>query len=296
MIWFLFPGQGSQEPGMAQDYYEASPAARAVLDQAQEVLGAGFLDRMFTGTAEELRDTRTAQVALVATGVAIARHFSATDLRPDGVAGHSVGEIAALVAAEALDFGDALRLTRERARLMAEESAEGTMAAVIGLDAGVIAGTLPEGAEIANFNGPGQTIISGGIEAIEEARTMLLEAGARRVLPLNVSGPFHSSLMKPAALKLRDSLEGVSLHEPEIRFVSSVTGAHESDPRTIKELLWKQLYSPVRWTDVMKTLGPVRAIEAGPGTALQGLAKRTDDAPEVSAAGTLEQAQALALV
>ncbi|MDK1021003.1 MAG: ACP S-malonyltransferase [Candidatus Hydrogenedentes bacterium] len=296
MIWFLFPGQGSQKPGMAQDYYEASPAAHAVLDQAQEVLGAGFLDRMFTGTAEELRDTQTAQVALVAAGVAIARHLSATDLRPDGAVGHSVGENAALVGAGARGFGDALRLTRERARLMAEKSAEGTMAAVIGLDASVIAGALPEDAEIANFNGPGQTIISGGTEAIEEAQTALLEAGARRVLPLNVSGPFHSSLMKPAALELRDYLDRVTLCEPAIRFVSSVTGAHESDPGTIKELLWKQLYSPVRWTEVMETLGPVRAIEVGPGKVLQGLAKRADDAPEVSVAGTLEEAQALALI
>ncbi len=293
MIWLLFPGQGSQKPGMAQDYYEGSPAARAVLDQAEEILGDGFLDRIFTGTADELRDTRMAQVALVTAGVAISRHLEPTDLKPDGVAGHSVGEIAALVVAEALDFGDALRLTRERARLMSEKSAEGTMAAVIGLDASAIADALPEGAEIANFNGPGQTILSGGTEAIEEARTTLLEAGARRVLPLNVSGPFHSSLMKPAALELRDYLDGVSLREPKIRFVSSVTGAHESDPQTIKELLWKQLYSPVRWTEVMETLGPVRAIEAGPGKVLQGLAKHTDDAPEVSLAGTFEEAQAL---
>ena len=296
MIWLLFPGQGSQKPGMGRDYYEASPHARAVLDEAEAVLGAGFLDRIFSGSQQELHDTRTAQVALVAVGVAIARHLSLTEVAPDGAAGHSVGEIAALVAADALDFSDALRLTRERARLMAETPADGTMAAVIGLDPAGIAAALPEGAEIANYNGPGETIISGDTEAIEAAEATLVDAGAKRVLPLKVSGPFHSSLMKPAALKLRDYLDAVPLRSPALRFVSSVTGAHETGPETIKELLWKQLYSPVRWTDVMATLGPVRAIEAGPGKVLQGLAKRTDDGPEVSGAGTLEQAQALALI
>ena len=296
MIWLLFPGQGSQEPGMGRDYYEASPHARAVLDEAAAVLGEDFLDRIFSGPDHELRDTRTAQPALVAVGVAIARHLAATEVAPDGAAGHSVGEIAALVAAEALDFSDALRLTRERARLMAETPAEGTMAAVIGLSSERIDGALRDGAEIANYNAPGQTIISGDTEAIEAAKETLVDAGAKHVLPLNISGPFHSSLMKPAALKVRDYLAEVPLKRPALRFVSSVTGAHETEPETIKELLWKQLYSPVRWTDVMATLGPVRAIEAGPGRVLQGLAKRIDDAPEVSVAGTLEEAQALALI
>ena len=296
MIWLLFPGQGSQEPGMGRDYYEASPHARAALDEAEAVLGEGFLDRLFTGSEQELRDTRTAQVALVAVGVAIARHLFATDVAPDGAAGHSVGEIAALVATGALEISDALRLTRERARLMAEAPEGGTMAAVLGLNAEGVAAALPEGAEIANYNGPGQTIISGGTEAIEAAKTTLVDAGAKRVLPLNVSGAFHSSLMKPAALKLKDYLDAVPLRRPALCFVSSVTGAQETEPETIKELLWKQLYSPVRWTDVMAALGPVRAIEAGPGKVLQRLAKRMDDGPEVSGAGTLEQAQALALI
>lgn len=296
MRWYLFPGQGSQKPGMMQDYYVASRPARDALNEAEAVLGPELLKRMFEGSPEELRDTRTAQVALVAAGVAIARHLRAQEITPDGTAGHSVGEIAALVVAKALNFADALRLTRERARLMAEECADGTMAAVLGMESDELASSLPEGVEIANFNGPGQTIISGPTEAIEEARIALVVAGAKRVLPLNVSGPFHSSLMKPAALKLRAFLDKVAISRPELPFVSSVTGAHESDPDTIRELLWKQLYLPVRWTDVMETLGPVQAIEAGPGTILQGMAKRAEDAPKVSPAGTMQQTESLTLI
>ena len=296
MIWFLFPGQGSQKPGMARDFYDVPGAARDTLDQAEAILGPGFLENMFEGSEEALRDTRLAQVALVTAGVAIARYLSANEVAPDGVAGHSVGEIAALVVADSLAFDDALRLVRERARLMAEESGDGTMAAVLGLDPETITEVLPEEVSISNFNGPGQTIVSGPREAIEEAEAALKKAGAKRVLPLNVSGPFHSALMKPSALKLKEFIADTPLRTPAIRFVSSVTGAHESSPEVIRELLWRQIYSPVRWTKVMETLGPVRAIEAGPGNTLQGLAKRTEDAPVVSSAATLEQAKGLALI
>ena len=296
MIAFLFPGQGSQQPGMARDFYEGSDPARAALDEAASVLGADVLKRMFGGSAEDLRDTRAAQVTLVAAGVAIARHLVAQGVEPEAAAGHSVGEIAALVIAASLDFDDALRITRERARLMAEESSEGAMAVVVGLEAEQIREALPEGAEVANFNGPRQTIISGTGEAIEAAKALLLEAGAKRVFPLNVSGPFHSSCMKPAALQLRGFLEPITIKPPALRFISSVTGCHESDPQVIKELLWKQLYLPVRWTDAMTALGPVRALEVGPGNVLQGIAKRMEDAPEVSPAGTLRQAEQLALI
>lgn len=296
MIWYLFPGQGSQAPGMARDYYDASAPARAALEEAEDILRMDLLQRMFDGPEEDLRDTRVAQVALVAMGVAIARHLGARDIPPEGAAGHSIGEIAALVISDALDYGDALCFTRERARLMAEASVDGTMAAVLGLDPDAISKALPAGAEIANFNGPGQTIISGDTDAIDSSKIALEQAGATRILPLNVSGPFHSSLMKPAALELKEYLKSITLRRPKIRFVSSVTGAQESDPATIKELLWKQLYSPVRWTKVMETLGPVRAIEAGPGKTLQGIARRIENAPEVSSAGTLEQARELALI
>lgn len=296
MIWFLFPGQGSQKPGMARDYYEMPGPARDTFDEAEAVLGTGFIDSVFTGTQEALTDTRLAQVALVTTDVAIARHLIAAEVAPDGTAGHSVGEIAALVVADALDFGDAIRLVRERARLMAEESGDGTMAAVLGLDPDAIAAALPEEITISNFNGPNQTIVSGAREAMEEAKVALTVAGAKRVIPLNVSGPFHCAQMKPAALKLRDFIADIPIRTPAIRFVSSVTGVHESSPDTIRDLIWKQVYSPVRWTEVMETLGPVRAIEAGPGNILQGMAKRTEGAPDVSTAATLEQAKGLALI
>lgn len=293
MIFFLFPGQGSQKPGMGRDFYDASPPARATFDEAAAIFGDDFLTSVFEGSIVELRDTRLAQVALVTMEVAVARHLIANAVSPNGVAGHSVGEIAALVVAESLRFDDALRFTRERARLMAEESPEGSMAAVIGFDADAIAKEVSGSAEVANFNGPAQTIISGTMEGIMQSTEYLLNAGAKRVLPLNVSGPFHSSLMKPAALILQQFLEDVTIAAPTLDFVSSVTGRREDNPDTIRELLWKQLYSPVRWTDVMETLGTVQGIETGPGTVLQGLAKRTDGAPEVSAAGTLEQANAI---
>jgi [acyl-carrier-protein] S-malonyltransferase len=293
MSFFLFPGQGSQAPGMVKDYYDQSDVARATLDEAAAILGPELLDVMFNGPEEALRDTRMAQVALVSSEVAVARHLASVDIKPSGCAGHSVGEIAALVVAESLDFGDALRLTRERARLMAEDDSGGSMAAVLGLAAEAIEAALPDGAEVANYNGPQQTIVSGSAEGLAAAAVALKEAGAKRVLPLKVSGPFHSTFMKPASDQLRSFLEPISMSKPGLRFVSSVTGKEESDPAVIRDLLWKQLYSPVRWTDVMETVGGAEAVECGPGKVLQGIAKRIDGAPAVSLAGTLEQAGAL---
>lgn len=293
MTFFLFPGQGSQTPGMGQDFYDQCPESRAVLDKADAVVGNGFLDTLFTGSDDEVKDTRIAQVGLVAVGIAITRRLETAGIRPSGSAGHSVGEIAALVAAESLDFEDAIRLTAERARLMAEECPEGTMAAVIGLDPEAIRAALPEGAQVGNYNGPQQTIISGTVEAVEQAAGLLKQAGARRVIPLQVSGAFHSRLMKKAADGMRAFVEDFRFNAPTITFVSSVTGQAESDPGIIKELLWKQLDSPVLWTDVMRTIGPADAIETGPGRTLQGLAKRMDGAPSVQAAGTVEGVDAL---
>lgn len=281
----LFPGQGSQTPGMGADYYAESEPARAVFDQAEPVLPPNFLDILFNGAEDEVRDTRVAQVGLVLVGAAITVHLRSTGIVPGGAAGHSVGEIAALHAAGALTLEDALRLTGERARLMAEESPEGTMAAVLGMDPDAIAAALPENVDVANYNSPAQTIISGPHDGIELAVQKLKDAGAKRVLPLPVSGPFHSWCMKAAAEKFRDYVSCVTIAPPSIRFVSSVSGGDERDPERIRELLWQQLFSPVRWVDVMKTLGPCDAIEAGPGTVLAGLAKRTEEAPTVRPAG-----------
>jgi len=283
---FLFPGQGSQKPGMGQDFYEQSPEARAVLDQAAALLPAGFLDTLFGGDAEAVNHTRFAQPALLAVETAIVAHLRAKGIAPGICMGHSLGEISALVATRACAFEDALGFVQERARLMSEDTPPGGMAAVMGIDAAAIAAALPEGAQIANDNGPGQTIISGTEAGLAAAAETLKAAGAKRVLPLKVSGPFHSIYMKPAAEKFTDVLVGVSFRAPECTFVSSVTSQPESDPARIRELLAEQLYSPVRWTETLRH-ATEPCYEAGPGSVLAGLSKRIDGAPAVIAAGTI---------
>jgi [acyl-carrier-protein] S-malonyltransferase len=290
---FLFPGQGSQKNGMGRDIHDASPAARRIFDQARELLGPEFVDLIFNGTEEQLRDTRVTQPALVTVESAIVAHLAQAGLHPAAAAGHSVGELSALVAAGSLDFVDALRLAQERARLMTEEAPAGGMAAVIGLDAKKIQFALSRGVEVANYNGPAQTIISGEISAIETISETLKTLGAQRVIPLNVSGPFHCSLMKRASELLRPLLNTLTIRPPACTFVSSVIGEEVSDPDLIRLHLGWQLYSPVRWTDVMTVLGPIDAIEVGPGNVLQGLARRTPGAAHVHSAGTWPQIQAL---
>lgn len=277
---------------MGRDFYDASPEAKAILDQA-ELLSGGFLDTMFNGEAAAIGDTRVAQIALLTVGTAITEHLKARGIAPNGAAGHSLGEFTALVSAGSLSFEDAFRLVQVRARLMSEDVPPGSMAAVIGLAPDAIEEALPEGAQVANYNGPGQTIISGSVDAVEAAGPALKEAGAKRVLPLKVSGPFHSQLMAKGAEQFRAELRSITLNAPSIRFVSSVSGQEESDPETILALLSEQICAPVRWTDVMASVGQVSAIEAGPGKVLQGIAKRMDNAPEIALAGTLEAAQAL---
>jgi [acyl-carrier-protein] S-malonyltransferase len=293
MPFFLFPGQGSQKPGMLQDFYESSPTARHIIEAAASLMGDSFLSLLFEGPEEALRDTKIAQPALVTAGIAIASHLESIGVKPTGTAGHSIGEIAALAVAGCLKAETAIALAQERARLMAEESPEGTMAAVLGLSSDAIASALPEGAEIANFNGPQQTIISGTKEAVEKANGLLQEAGAKRVLPLKVSGPFHSTNMKKAAELFEKFIKDVPISPPSIPFFSSVSGKQETEPNRIRELLWKQLYSPVLWTDTMKSIGPVNALEVGPGNALTGIARRIDVAPSVAVAGTLEAIEKL---
>lgn len=295
MTAFLFPGQGSQAPGMGQDAYEESAVARDTLDEAASLLEPGFLDLLFNGPAEALTDTRNAQVALVAVGVALGRHLIGLRRRPSLCAGHSVGEITALVIAGNLEFQDAIPLTRERARLMAEETPPGTMAAVIGMAPEAIEERLPEGAEVANFNGPQQTIISGTHEGIEQASKILKDAGAKRVLPLNVSGPFHSALMAPAAEEFFAYLKDIPVKPGATPVVSSVTGHQIREYTSIPQLLAEQLCAPVRWTDVMRLIGPVPALEVGPGNVLQGLARRMNSAPIVHSAGTLGAIESLGI-
>lgn len=293
MTAFLFPGQGSQSPGMGADLYERYPAARAIMDEAADELGSEFLRTLFEGSVEDVTDTRIAQVGLLTVGAAISRVLAERGTTPSACAGHSLGEFTALVAAQSLRFGDALRLVRERARLMAEEAAPGTMAAVVAMDPDSIAKVLPGSVSIANYNGPSQTIISGTQDGIEAATAALKEAGAKRVLPLKVAGAFHSPLMAPAAEKFACAVAEVAIAAPTYSFISSVSAQAERDPETIRELLAKQMASPVRWTEVMIALGPVAALEVGPGKVLQGIAKRMDGAPDIAPVGTVEFIEAL---
>lgn len=278
---------------MGRDFHEGSPEARAVLDEAAAESPADFLDILFEGPAEKLNHTATAQPALLAVEIAIARHLEARGITPSGCAGHSLGEFSALVCAQVLSFKDAFALVQLRGKLMAEEAPEGGMAAVIGLAPEAIEKALPTGVEVANYNGPQQTIISGTISGIEKAETSLKEAGAKRILRLPVSGAFHSFLMRAACDKFAAALDDVHFNAPRCPFVSSVSGKDIADGEQIRRTLKQQIVSPVRWTGVMQHLGVIHAIEVGPGKVLQGLAKRTDAAPEIEVAGTLEAANQL---
>ncbi len=278
---------------MGRDFFDGSPAAHGVLDAAAALAGPDFLNLVFNGPAETLNLTVNAQPALVAVEIAIARHLESIGVPPSICAGHSVGEFAALVLTGAMTFEDAFTLVQARGRCMSDGVPEGTMAAVLMLEAAKVEAALPEGAYIANYNGPTQTILAGTKEALENAATAMKEAGARRVLPVKVSGPFHSPLMKSAEEAFRAELKSATISAPKIPFVSSVTGKHETDPEIIRELLAKQICAPIRWTQVFETIGSVPAAECGPGKVLQGIAKRMDNAPDVALAGTLEQAAQL---
>lgn len=288
---FLFPGQGSQAPGMGKDLYD-DPTSRPYFERAGQAVD-GLLETMFHGPAEALARTRFAQVALLTVGVAAADALRRHGVTPSACAGHSLGEFTALVCAGALTFEDGLALVELRGRCMSESAPAGAMAAVMGLEPEAIEAALPEGATVANYNGPQQTIISGSVEAVAAAESSLKAAGAKRVLPLPVSGPFHSPLMHDAAERFRRAVESAAIRPPACTFVSSVSGHGVSDPEAIRCLLASQITAPVRWTAVMKTLGPVPALEVGPGRVLQGIAKRTDGAPSILPAGAIADIEAL---
>ncbi len=291
-VAFVFPGQGSQAVGML-DAWGDHPAVRATLQEASDALGEDLGALIHSGPKEALALTTNTQPVMLVAGVACWRAWQAEGgAMPAAVAGHSLGEYSALVAAEALSLADAVPLVRLRAAAMQEAVPVGTgaMAAILGLDAAkVIAGCADlskamgengtEIVEAVNFNDPVQTVIAGTKAAVDKACEVLKGMGAKRALPLPVSAPFHSSLMKPAAEKLKVALDGVALAEPKIPVVNNIDVAIESDPQRIRDALYRQAFGPVRWVECVqkiKAMGLHTVVECGPGKVLAGMTKRID--------------------
>lgn len=282
---FVFPGQGSQFPGMGADLYASDARAAAMMDRADEILGFKITDVMFNGTDDDLRATRVTQPAIFLHSVTLALCSDGLGC-PDMVGGHSLGEFSALVAAGAVDFEDGLRLVAIRASEMQKccEQFPGTMAAVIGLPDETVERVCSEAGGVvipANYNCGGQVVISGTKEAVANACALMKEAGAKRALPLSVSGAFHSPLMEPARAELAKAIDATEVRAPRCPIYQNVTGVAETDPTRIKDNLLKQLTSPVRWTQSVVNMmadGADEFTEIGPGTVLQGLVKRISSA------------------
>ena len=274
---YIFPGQGSQFPGMARQLYETNSTAREMLEKANEILGFRITDIMFDGTAEELKETKVTQPAIFLHSVVLAKCLP--DFKPEMVAGHSLGEFSALVAAGAIDFEEGLKLVSIRAQAMQKacEMNPGAMAAVLMLDSETIEHICDETEGIvvaANYNCDGQIVISGEKAAVDAACIRLKEAGARRALPLPVGGAFHSPLMEPARAELAEGIEKAVFKTPICPVYQNVTAQPSTDPTEIKANLLSQLTSPVRWTQSVQNMiadGADTFIELGPGKVLQGL-------------------------
>ena len=288
---FVFPGQGAQFVGMGKDLYENNPVAKEMFDKANEILGFNITDLMFNGTDEDLRQTKVTQPAIFLHSVILAKTMG-DDFNPDMVAGHSLGEFSALVAAGALSFEDGLRLVSARAQAMQKacEKTPSTMAAVLALpDARVkeLCASVTEGVVVpANYNCPGQIVISGSIEGVDAACAKMLEAGAKRALKLKVGGAFHSPLMEPARAELADAIAHTDFHAPKCPVYQNVNAEPQTDPETIKKNLIAQLTAPVRWTQTIQNMiaaGADTFVEVGPGAVLQGLVKKISS--EVATSG-----------
>lgn len=277
---YVFPGQGSQFPGMAKALYEGNAKGKELLEKANEILGFRITDIMFEGTPDDLKATRVTQPAIFLHSVVLAKCYEG--FRPDMVAGHSLGEFSALAAAEAISFEDALRLVYIRATQMQLccEKVPGTMAAIVGLPDEKVDEICSscEGIVIpANYNCGGQVVISGEKTAVEQACEKAKAEGAKRALPLAVSGAFHSPLMEPARVELGKAIEETRIVEPICPIYQNVSAQAVTDPQTIKKNLLAQLTSPVRWTQSVRNMladGADYFMEIGPGTVLQGLVKR----------------------
>ncbi|MBQ8422387.1 MAG: ACP S-malonyltransferase [Bacteroidales bacterium] len=282
---YVFPGQGSQFPGMAKDLYENNTVAHAMLEKANEILGFRITDIMFEGTADDLKQTKVTQPAIFLHSVLLAKCLP--DFAPDMVAGHSLGEFSALVAAGAMDFEEGLKLVSIRAQAMQKacEITPGTMAAVIALPTEKVEQICAETEGVvvaANYNCDGQIVISGEKEAVEAACVKMKEAGAKRALPLPVGGAFHSPLMEPARAELAEGTEKAVFSTPICPVYQNVTAQPSTDPEEIKANLLAQLTSPVRWTQSVKNMiadGADHFIELGPGKVLQGLVAKIATEP-----------------
>ena len=287
---YIFPGQGAQFVGMGKDLYDQYEIARTLFNQANSILGFDITEEMFNGTDEGLRQTRITQPAIFLHSV-IAAKCLGDDFKPDMVAGHSLGEFSALVANGTLDFEDGLKLVYSRAMAMQEacELKPSTMAAVLGLEdqkVEEICASITSGVVVpANYNCPGQLVISGDIDAINEACEKLKAAGAKRALVLQVGGAFHSPLMKPAEDKLATAIENPTFKPPTCPVYQNVSAEPESDPAAIKRNLLKQLTAPVKWTQCVQSMvrdGANNFTEIGPGKVLQGLVKKIAPTSELN--------------
>ncbi|MDE6493966.1 MAG: ACP S-malonyltransferase [Bacteroidales bacterium] len=288
---YVFPGQGAQFSGMGKDLYEKYPQAKEMFKKADEILGFGITDIMFSGSDEDLKQTKVTQPAVFLHSVIWAACLP--DFKPDMVAGHSLGEFSALVANQALRFEDALVLVSKRANAMQKacETNPSTMAAILGLPdekvEEICAGIGGEVVVPANYNNPGQLVISGSMKGIEEACELCKAAGAKRALPLKVGGAFHSPLMEPARVELSAAIEATHFQTPVCPVYQDVDARPYTDPEAIKKNLISQLTSPVRWTKIVQNMhadGATRFVEVGPGKTLQGMIAKIAQGVEIMGA------------
>lgn len=303
-IAFVFPGQGAQKVGMAKDVYDALPQAAELFKTADEVLGFSISELAFEGPEEQLKQTANTQPALLTASIALFEALKSKNITPDYVAGHSLGEYSALVAANALDFDQAVAIVRARGQYMeqAVPSGQGAMAAVLGAEREPLAALCAEisatghAVELANVNCPGQIVVSGSVEGVNAVAARVKEIGGKRAIMLEVSGPFHSSLMKSAADQLSERLQTVSFRDATVPVVANVTAKTVTQGSDIQALLVEQVYSPVLWEDSVRFLiheGVDTFIEIGPGNVLTGLIKKIDKNVCLINISSLESIEAL---